>query len=349
MSLGAGATTTQTPQPSDLDRFSTEENRFFTTILQQSRKTEYFLYNDTKYLQKISKTYFLVLRMKNKIFKRTLRTSNIKTANIRKIRILDNLMNDKSIPDYMKSFTAPSKDMLKIIAIIEDGDDMEEAKKTISSINRTANNKVEKSDKLTKLSTETIEEIKYSTLEEEIKNFYNDYRKTKGNAEARITEFQTTFKYLYLKFPKETRLLYILKYEEWENFRDFLIQLPNNVIRRYGSKKHGTDIEFIIESILNECEEKEVEPKLLNARTINKHFNIFSMFLNYLEKTQKIPSNPIRGIAELKEEPNPYKNYTDEDLTKLFNIKDYETKQFFKVALYTGLRLSAIISIKKEI
>ncbi|VAY86897.1 Integrase [hydrothermal vent metagenome] len=72
------------------------------------------------------------------------------------------------------------------------------------------------------------------------------------------------------------------------------------------------------------------------------------MFLNYLEKTQKIPKNPIRGIIELIEEPNPYKNYTEEDLKKLFQISDYETKQFFKIALYTGLRLSAMISIKKE-
>lgn len=233
---GAGATTYKTPQPSDLDRFSTDENLLFTTFLQQSKKTEYYLYTNMKYLQKIATTYYIVLRFKNKIFKKTLRTSNIKNANIRKIRVLDNIMNDKKLPNYMKAFNSPLNDMLKVITIIEDGDDIEESKKVISAINKTANSKVDKSETINKLSTETIEEIKYSTIEEEVENYYNDYRKTKKNAEKRITEFKTTFKYLYLKFPPETRLLYILKYEDWENYRDFLIQLPNNVIRRYGTK-----------------------------------------------------------------------------------------------------------------
>ena len=154
---------------------------------------------------------------------------------------------------------------------------------------------------------------------------------------------------MFLKFPKDTKLLYILKYEDWEDFRDFLIELPNNFMRKYKTKKYGDNIDFVIESIANEFEEQDKEPVFLNARTINKHFNIFSMFLNYLKKTQKIKSNPLENITQLKEIPNPYKNFTNEDLSKLFNtISDTETKNFFKLALYTGLRLSAIINIKKE-
>jgi len=85
-----------------------------------------------KYLQKIATTYYIVLRFKNKIFKKTLRTSNIKNANIRKIRVLDNIMNDKKLPNYMKAFNSPLNDMLKVITIIEDGDDIEESKKKLS-------------------------------------------------------------------------------------------------------------------------------------------------------------------------------------------------------------------------
>ena len=124
--------------------------------------------------------------------------------------------------------------------------------------------------------------------------------------------------------------------------------MPNNVIRRYGSPIHGTDVEKIIEKIENEYELKDEVPKLVSARTINKHFNVFSMFLDYLEITQKINKNPIKKMIELTEYPNPYLNYSDEDLQKLFSIKDETIKNFFKIALYSGLRLSAIINIKKE-
>ena len=154
---------------------------------------------------------------------------------------------------------------------------------------------------------------------------------------------------MYLKFPHKTRLLHILKYEDWDNFRDFLIALPNNALRRYGTKKHGTDIQSIIDNIVNEFEEQEEEPNLLNTRTINKHFNIFSMFLNFLVRSKKIKSNPISGMTDLHETPNPYKNFTDENIINIFKgTKNKEIRGFYSVALYTGIRLSAILSIKKE-
>jgi integrase len=285
-----------------------------------------------------------VLRLGSKVYKKALRTSNLKKANIRKIRILQHF-KDKF---RMNNFTM-SNDQLQVITIIEEDDDIEEAKKVISDINKTANQGVEQSEKLNKITTQTKEEIKYSTIEEEVNNFYKHYAKTNPDSEKRIKEFESTFKYLFLKFPKKTRLLYILEFEDWDNFRDFLIELPNKALRRYGTKKHGTDIQTIIENILTEDEENGEETTLLNTRTINKHFNIFGMFLSYLEMTKKIPSNPIRYMKELKEIANPYKNFTEDDIVKIFmNTKDEQIKNFYSVALYTGLRLSAIISIKAE-
>jgi len=252
--------------------------------LQQTPNIEEFLISDMKYLQKINSNYYIVIRLGNKVYKKTLRTSNLKKANIRKIRILQ-YFKDKL---NMNNFTM-SNDQLQVITIIEEDDDVEEAKKAIKSINQTAFNEVSNSDKLNALATKTEEEIRYSMIEEEVENFYKDYRKTnsdinaknkeeeKEKVEKRIKEFESTFKYLYLKFPPQTRLLHILNYEDWDNFRDFLIALPNNALRRYGTKKHGTDIQSIIDNIVNEFEEKGEEPVLLNTRTINKHFNIFSM------------------------------------------------------------------------
>ena len=73
---GAGATIQRTPQPSALETFSTDKNSIFTTFLQQSKKVEKYLFTNSKYLQKISYTYYLVFRLKDKILKRTLKTSN---------------------------------------------------------------------------------------------------------------------------------------------------------------------------------------------------------------------------------------------------------------------------------
>jgi integrase len=301
-----------------------------------------------------------VLRFGKKVYKKTLRTSNKKKANIRKLKILQHF-KDKLNMDKVSL----ANDMLQVITIIEEDDDVEEAKRVIKQINSTAMNGVSDSEKLNKITTITEEEIKYSTIEEEEIKFYEDYRKTnlstnknltekqkeelKEKVEKRIKEYESTFKYLYLKFPKETRLLHILQYDDWDNFRDFLIALPKNAVRRYGTKKHGTDIQSIIDNIIDECEEKGEEAELLNTRTINKHFNIFSMFLNFLVRTRKIKSNPINSMVDLHETPNPYQNFTNDDIVKIYQgTKDKEIRDFYSVALYTGIRLSAIISIKKE-
>ena len=78
---GAGATSTQTLYISQLEDFYNKFNPLFTTFLQQTNQQEQLLNEDTKYLQLIGKTYYFVKRFKDKIFKRTLRTTNLKTAN----------------------------------------------------------------------------------------------------------------------------------------------------------------------------------------------------------------------------------------------------------------------------
>ena len=349
---GAGATSTQTPQQKHLEEFYNTFNPLFTTFLQQTNQQEKYLNEDTKYLQIIGTTYYFVKRIKDKIVKKSLKTSNLKTANIHKEKILKGL---KSMEIDTKIQSG-----LKIAYIIEDGDDEEEAKKIIASSKRSVNNKVDKikDNKISSLTTETIYENDFTSIEEEEQNFYKHCRKTQSNIEEQtIYDYQTSFKYLYLKFKKETKLYEILKYEDWDNFRDFLISLPFNAIRRYNKENNTNDIDTIVEQIVLENEEKNEdieneedknEVKLLAPRTINKHFAVFSKFLNYLALKQKIVKNPIYGITKLVEYPNPYKNFEKEEIIELLNVKDSEKRNFFKVMLYTGIRLSAVISIKKE-
>ena len=341
---GAGATTSTNTLDKVFQQYQAQIFQLIATFGNNFDKIEHYLSSDMKYLQSIKNNYYIVIRLKNKVYKKTLRTSNLKKANIRKLKVLQ-YFKDKF---QMDNFSV-TNDLLQVITIIEEGDDVEEAKKTINAINKTAMEQISNSDKINQISFTTEEEIKYSTLKEEVENFYKDYAKTNENSEKRIKEFESTFKYLFLKFPPQTRLLHILKYEDWDNFRDFLIELPNTAIRHYGSKKHGNDIQKIIDNIINEAEENGEDVRLLNSRTINKHFNIFSMFLNFLVKTKKIKSNPITGMTDLKEVPNPYQNFTDEDIVKIYhNTDNKDIRNFYTVALHTGIRLSAILAIKKE-
>ena len=340
---GAGATNTQTSQQKHLEEFYNTFNPLFTTFLQQTKQQEDFLNQDTKYLQMIGNTYYFVKRVNGKIFKKTLKTSNLKKANILKAKIL------KGLKSMISNLNTDSG--LKIAYVIEEGDDEEEAKKIIEASKRSINNKVSKvDDKITTLTTETIYENTFTTIKEEEQKFYDYCKKTKSNIEDRtIEEYKTSFKYLYFKFSPETKIYDILKYEDWDNFRDFLITLPNKFLRRYGSKKWGSDIDKIIDFIVKEDEEQDKNPESLSARTINKHFNVLSMFLDYLETTQKISKNPIKNIKELVEYPNPYQNFTNEDLGTIWTkIQNKEILNFINVAIYSGLRLSAIINIQKK-
>jgi len=333
------------PQPPE-NLYLSSLNNFFNSVATNSNflKVEEYLKNDKKYLQQQKNIFYFVLRIgKNRVIKRSLGTSNQIQANIRKSLILYHFSLNSS--KRLKMI----QDMLKIITIIEEDDDREEANKIIQDIQLKAIETHQKTQKTNNISFSIDEEIKHTTLKEEVENFYKDYKKTNENYENRIKEFESTFKYLFLKFPENTRILNILNYEDWDNFRDFLIELPNTAIRRFGTKKHGKDINKIIENILNEKEEKNEEVVLLNNRTINKHFSIFSMFLNYLVRTKKIKNNVIQSMPELKEIQNPYLNFEDEDVIKLFEkTKEKEIKNFYKVAMYTGLRLSAIININKD-
>ena len=130
---GAGAIQSQTPYISCFNNNNTTKNQIITTFLQQYQEINSYLAKNMKYLQKIGKIYYLVLRQNNKIIKKSLNTSNIEKANIRKLKILKGI-------NKLNNFNTS----LKVITIIEDGDDEEEAKKIIKSINRTANNKTEK-------------------------------------------------------------------------------------------------------------------------------------------------------------------------------------------------------------
>jgi len=131
----------------------------------------------------------------------------------------------------------------------------------------------------------------------------------------------------------------------WDEYRDFLQKLPNNLIRNY---KEGMDVLSLAEDIVEKCESEDKEVILLSAKTINKHFSTYRQFFNFLVRRQAIKFSPLKEYGELATTENPYKSYTEDELKVLFSLDDNEKKNFFRVLLYTGMRLSSVINIKKE-
>jgi len=102
-----------------------------------------------------------------------------------------------------------------------------------------------------------------------------------------------------------------LKYQDFENFQNFLIA------------------------------------KGLNNKTINNKITYLRMFLDYAEKFELIEKNFANKLEMLKEEVKEKENYTDEEINLLLENSPKEFKNFLQVAMYTGMRLQEILAIKE--
>jgi integrase len=286
------------------------------------------------YLQNINGKYYFVLRIKNKISKTSLGTSYLKDANIIKFKILKKLGKTMGI-----------KSLLSLNMVAEEGDDKKESERIAKVLEKTLLREKQKSNKIKKISTQLDYEENYTSVSEEFVNFMEFVKKTKNVKSNTFLEYETSFKYLFLFFPKDTKTFELMKTVTWDEYRDFLQKLPNNIMRRF---KEGMNLISLAEDIVEEYDDNDKEVKLLNAKTINKHFMTYNQFFNFLVRRQVIKSNPLNEYGKLATTENPYKSYTEEELMALFQIDDKQIKDFFKFLLYTGMRLSSVIKIKKE-
>ena len=102
-----------------------------------------------------------------------------------------------------------------------------------------------------------------------------------------------------------------LKYQDFENFQNFLIA------------------------------------KKLNSKTINNKITYLRMFLDHAEKFELVEKNLANKLEMLKEEVKEKENYTNEEVNLLLEKTPSEFKDFLKVAMYTGMRLQEILAIDK--
>jgi len=168
---------------------------------------------------------------------------------------------------------------------------------------------------------------------------YIEYKKTFDKvSNSSIKTYKASFKYLRYFITSETDFSFKFFKEVQKQFQ----QLPKNFF------KYPKYYEKSFEELMKLKEQENYET--LDNKTLNGHINNFRLFFDFLKYEEIIDENPLNDIKPLIEAKGTVKEeYTDEELTQIFNSDmEKEYLHMAKVALYCGLRIEEVLSLKKE-
>ncbi len=191
---------------------------------------------------------------------------------------------------------------------------------------------------------ETIAPTKSRKKTITLKEGYSKWLEKKKNIDkvgnSSFKTYQSGYKYLTLVID-ENRTVDTIEPYEISDLQNLLTQLPKNTFT-YNKFKDKT-----LEEILDLMEEDENEFSLLTNDTINNHCANYSNMFDYFWKQNYIDSNPVR-LDSLAKNETVKLSFDDEDIVKIMDEMEEEgLKHLFKIALYSGLRISEILLMKK--
>lgn len=262
----------------------------------------------TTRLYRRGRIFYYRRKVKRKLHRISLRTDDLKVAMTRK-RLLDMLKGEEL-------FKLKNGDY----ELIFEYDTVEELKSILEATQATREQQEERIkeyntaiDTLERKSRNIQPEynisLKWSDLE--IK-FVEAKRKAGKVGKSTYKAYESTFNKLNEFFKRKK--LDSLTIEDYEDFRDYL------------RKKY----------------------KLKN-KTINNHMIYVNTFLEFGVNRQLIKFNPVKALESLKEEKVEKENYTDKDIQNILNYSyEKNVKTFFKIAMYSGMRLHEIHNLTNE-
>jgi len=213
------------------------------------------------------------------------------------------------------------------------GETMEEAKELQKQLMSNQSNSS------TPIIINSIWEEVWNNLDNYIEQFFADKQRTKRKVEDNtVKNMRSGFKYFKL-FPFPNKKPDLQFYKEVQNIMEML---PRDYLT--GAKWRKTSIEKIVQNFDNSNYET------LKPQTINKNLNFHKQFFAWLEYNDSKYETNMHKLLPLYEETEIVKfPYDNEDLGKIFSTDlDSEYRDFFNIALHTGMRLSEISSLKPQ-
>jgi integrase len=324
-----------------------------------------------KYLYKRGNTYYFSKRINNKSIKISLKSNNINYCRMLRDKIIKSfqMKNEKEIMEKILNQEKISNQEAQVVYTQKELEEMDkqfkESNIKLSSqeqqeyiqeifkeeikIDRKIKELEEKKENkifeiVKKLENRTIKinnpKKENNDIHANLEKYFNDYLEYKKSfdkvSKHSIKAYQSSFRYLNYLINGDT----IFNFKTFKKLQQKLQELPKNFF------KYKNFYEKPFEEVIKL---KDTYEGLSNKR-INTHINNYKSFFDYLVYEEIIEINPLANIRPLLENKEIKKEeYTPQELESIFNSDlEKEYINMCKFAIYTGLRIQEILSIKKS-
>ena len=254
------------------------------------------------------------------------------TANIHERK---RLRRKQKVPKF---YAAEHDPITKLEKIANKKDNIEEH---FEQLEQKLLNKINTPTETIQKNSQIIEKEKTSDIYVNLDKYYKNFIEHRINfnqiSNASVKGYNSAINYLKYFIDEDT----IFDFRFFKEVQKKLQTLPSNFFK--GKKYNSLKYDDLMK--LRKTENYEV----LNPKTINKHITYYSLFFKYLKYEEIIKENPLTDIIPLIEEKGTIKEeYTEKDLELLFSSDmDKSYLNMCKMALYAGLRIQEVLSIKK--
>lgn len=298
------------------------------------------LYN-TKYLYKRNKTYYFVIKINDCVIKKSLKTDNLTYANILKLKIKERIsqMTKEDIENHLNQFK-PNYQIERHennITLIAENDEerklLDEMEKTI----KTKINRLSKDYKVNKHDNETRDTFT-------LKKCSDEFLDSKQDITSKDTMSRVNLAITYLlMFFGEKQIVKNINSRDANNFRNFLIKLPQQSTRKKELKE--LNLKLLIEK---KSKILDKYPKL-SLRTVEENLKVTRAFFAFCVSNLFIYRCPFVGLSKIKKPDSTKREFKESELKKIFtHLLENDLKEEYnlvKFGLYTGLRKSEILRI----
>jgi len=140
-----------------------------------------------------------------------------------------------------------------------------------------------------------------------------------------------------------------ITYQDGTNYRNTLLKLPTHRTKKKIYKNKSIEQLTALSLPRESC---------MSSKTIEDHLSNLKGYFVWLKHTQRITNNPIEGVR-IESTTNSYKEYTEDDLKRIFQSplytpdhsyrKSYGTRSHWwliPLALHTGARISELCQLQ---